>query len=90
MTSRKSLGLSYQSPGGAVQGMAVVATELGVGTLERGVPRRLGLLDAAEGNRVKLRFGDLNRRLAYPLRCALRDWLCCEEFLDSAVERQPF
>jgi hypothetical protein len=20
----------------------------------------------------------------YPLRCAFRDWLCCDEFLDSA------
>ena len=43
----------YQSLSRAVQCMAMVATELGVGALQRRVPGRLGLLDAAE-NRVRL------------------------------------
>jgi hypothetical protein len=37
---------AYQSLGGAVERMPVVSPELGVGTLQRGVPLGLGLLDA--------------------------------------------
>ena len=39
---------SYQSLGGSVESMSVVSAELGVGTLERGVSHRLGLLDAGK------------------------------------------
>jgi hypothetical protein len=38
--------VSHQGPHGAVQRVAVVPAELGVGALERGETVRLGLLDA--------------------------------------------
>lgn len=38
----------YQSLSSAVQSVPVVAAELGVGALERGVPLGLGALDAVE------------------------------------------
>lgn len=40
--------MSYEGLGSAVESMTVVTAELGVGSLQRGVPRGLGLLDAAK------------------------------------------
>lgn len=76
----------------------MVAAELGVGALERGVPLGLGPLDAVHERRypisglfanvcVVCRRGEDRKSwkgLAYPFRCALRDWLCWDEFFDSA------
>ena len=77
---------AYQSLGGTVEGVAMVTAELRVGALERRVTGSLGLLDALEMS-VKL-----DRSLGitagtHPLRCALRCWLCCEEFFDSVQYR---
>jgi len=41
-------GIAYQSLSSAVQSMLVISPELGVNTLERGVPLGLGALDAVE------------------------------------------
>lgn len=41
-------GLTYQSLGGTVKSVSVVAAELGVNTLEGGVTVGLGLLDTVE------------------------------------------
>lgn len=40
---------SYQSLHGAVESMSVVSAELGVGALQGGVTRSLGLLDSVAG-----------------------------------------
>lgn len=86
--------IAYQSTHGAVKGMTVVAAELGVDTLQRGVPRGLGLLNAgvpllsagSPSSSLTLSAAQMNFRrsfaanvrgeASYPLRCALRDWLC--------------
>ncbi len=70
---------SYQSLGGAVERMPVVAAELGVGAVQRGVALGLGLLDAVRDLPVSLLGAALLGivvRGPYPFRCALRDWLC--------------
>ena len=63
----------------------MISPELGVDTLQRGVPLGLGALDAIEI--VLLVSGiidaDSLRQSSYPLRCALRDWLCWDAFFDS-------
>ena len=80
-------GRAYQSLGGAVEGMPVVSPELGVGAVQRGVALGLGLLDAVRGFPVSYldAVAGVVRSWAvsYPFRCALRDWLCWDEFLDS-------
>lgn len=56
-------GDSYQSLGGAVERVPVVSPELGVGTVKRGVPLSLGLLDAiVEKIRCQLGFIFWRRR----------------------------
>jgi hypothetical protein len=64
----------------------VVSPELRVGTLQRGVSRGLGLLDTAvvllSVQLVCLNHSTID--VPYPFRCALRDWLCWDEFFDSA------
>ena len=47
-----SNGEAHQSLHGAVQSMSVVSSELGVGSLERGVSGGLGLLDTAARNTI--------------------------------------
>jgi hypothetical protein len=66
--------------------MSVVPAELGVGAVERGISRGLGLLDAAESIPSVSQDSQWTTALMagpYPFRCALRDWLCCDEFFDS-------
>lgn len=69
----------------------MVAAELGIGALQRRVSRGLGLLDA-KGREELVNIQNVLLTASgaevqsYPLRCALRDWLCCEEFLDSAIK----
>lgn len=74
--------MAHQSLHVAVQGMSVVSAELGVGTLERGVARGLGLLDAVQTVRIIIEFGNA-RSDTNPLRWALAVWLCWELFFDS-------
>ena len=78
----------------------MVPPELGVGTLERGVTVSLGLLDTALPSAVALHVARLlegrvchsrddgtramELRDAYPFRWFFFDWLCWDEFLDSA------
>ena len=77
-------GAAYQGLGGAVERMSVVAAELGVGAVERGISHGLGLLDAAELFRQLPGCCQWTPRgWPYPFRCALRDWLCWDEFFDS-------
>lgn len=47
-------GSTYQGLHGAVKSVTVVATELGVNTLEGGVTVGLGLLDTVQRNRVRI------------------------------------
>lgn len=62
--------------------MSMVSSELGVGTLEGGVTRSLGLLNTA---RESATLSTMEIRDKYPFLCALRDWLCWELFFDSAI-----
>jgi hypothetical protein len=65
-----------------MQRVAVVPAELGVGALERWKAVCLGLLDAV--SRISSSSFDHSQERTDPLRWALRTWLCCEEFFDSA------
>jgi len=90
---------TYQGSHGAVKSMSVVASELGVGTLERRVSVGLGLLDTV---RVVVSVGRSHRSgccskgvvvgnfAAYPFLWAFLAWLCCDEFLDSVEFCQHF
>ena len=91
---------THQSAHGSVKSMPVVPPELGVGALERGVTVSLGLLDTAMPSAVALHAVRLIEghvfhppddgaramevRDAYPFRWFFFDWLCWDEFLDSA------
>lgn len=48
------IGGAHQGAHGAVQSMPVVPSELGVGTLERGVTVSLGLLDTVQGRTLAI------------------------------------
>ncbi len=92
MEEERSVGReAYQSLGSAVEGMPVVSPELGVGAVQRGVALGLGLLDAVRGlvvSHLDGCSGQFDVGVPYPFRCALRVWLCWDEFLDSARGRQ--
>ncbi len=85
-------GAAYQSLGGAVERMPVVSPELGVGAVQRGVALGLGLLDAVAVSLLASVGAARGLVVAswevrYPFRCALRDWLCWDEFLDSGGKK---
>ena len=76
--------------------MSVVPAELGVGAVERGISRGLGLLDTAESIPSASQGSQWTTATmagTYPFRCALRDWLCWDEFFDSvemSVSRKQY
>lgn len=71
---------------GAVQRMPMVSPEFGICAFEGGVAEGLWLFDALEksvNRHFKGRVFD-EGGVVYPFLCAFLDWLCWDEFFDSA------